>query len=136
MKEQLKAEAYVYKERTALMELTKGCEIKLKRDKWTKCFIAEEATPGVPAVVHLHGVPSVYLTELDGKNLKIIGHPINLQDWLAVLSKLGVSVTAYVLENGLTEVEIDYEARIYFNLTDGQPNSPADYKAFNEITSL
>jgi len=62
--------------------------------------------------------------------------PLNLQDWLAVLSKLGVSVTAYVLENGLTEVEIDYEARIYFNLTDGQPNSPADYKAFNEITSI
>ena len=67
---------------------------------------------------------------------EIIGHPIKLNDWLAVLGRLGVPVEAYVLENGLMEVEVNYEAKIYFNLTDGQPNSPEDYKTFNEITSV
>ena len=132
MTEQKKAEAYVRQERPALMELTKGCEIKLKRDKWTKCFIAEEATPGVPAVVHLYGAPSVYLIELDGKNLKIIGHPINLQDWLGVLGKkkkyrlnqdgeMWFPGDSYMIEN-----------RINFNMDTGQPATEADYKAFND----
>ena len=63
-------------------------------------------------------------------------HPINLQDWLAVLGEIGVPVEAYVLDNGLMEVEVNYEAKIYFNLTTGQPATEADYKAFNEIVSV
>jgi len=139
MTEQQTAEAYVYKERTALMELTKGCEIKLKRDKWTKCFIAEEATPGVPAVVHLHGAPSVYLTELDGKNLKIIGHRPQLQDWLAVLEKLDTNyhlsfegqIMEYNPEDGTLHL-----TGIWFDMDTGQPATEADYKAFNKIVSV
>ena len=127
MTEQKKAEAYVRQQRPALMELTKGCEIKLKRDKWTKCFIAEEATPGVPAVVHLYGAPSVYLIELDGKNLKIIGHPINLQDWLGVLPDHG-RFSDFYWEEGDDVV-------IQFNRTTGQPATQADFKAFNDIVS-
>jgi len=138
MTEQLKAEAYVREQRPALMELTRGCEIKLKRDKWTKCFIAEEATPGVPAVVHLHGAPSVYLTELDGKNLKIIGHPINLQDWLAVLGGIKSKRTFSIDEDGECFADIGYDRNYVckFNLTTGQPATESDYQAFNEIVSV
>ena len=138
MTEQLKAEAYVREQRPALMELTRGCEIKLKRDKWTKCFIAEEATPGVPAVVHLHGAPSVYLTELDGKNLKIIGHPINLQDWLAVLGGIKSKRTFSIDEDGECFADIGYDRNYVckFNLTTGQPATQADFKAFNDIVSV
>ena len=131
------AEAYVREHRPALMELTKGCEIKLKRDKWTKCFIAEEATPGVPAVVHLYGAPSVYLTELDGKNLKIIGHPINLQDWLAVLGELEEGDPFCVdCWGNLEDINRLGERLMHFNLTTGQPATEADYKAFNAIVNI
>ena len=57
----------------------------------------------------------------------------NLQDWLAVWEgkvrldhTIGDTITVY---DGKDNV-------IDFNLTTGQPNSPEDYKAFNDITSV
>jgi len=57
----------------------------------------------------------------------------SLQDWLAELP--------YVITEGITicagRMQIVCDTKlICFNLTTGQPNSPEDYKRFNEITSL
>ena len=136
MTEQLKAEAFVREARPALMELTFGCEVIV-------ASIAKD-NPGCEHDVVVddrkdeHGrIGMGYFGHVHPDDFQeIIGHPIKLNDWLAVLGRLGVPVEAYVLENGLMEVEVNYEAKIYFNLTDGQPNSPEDYKTFNEITSV
>jgi hypothetical protein len=146
MTEQIKAEAYVREQRPALMELTFGCEVEWNGSKegFTRVFMgySEEIDYGTK---YAHIVSTDYEYRKGKKwsscitkteMLKPIGHPIQLNDWLAVLGKIGVPVEAYVLEKGLMEVEVNYEAKIYFNLTTGQPNSESDYKAFNEITSI
>ena len=135
MTEQLKAEAYVREQRPALMELSFGCEVEATNNfnagenDYRDIKIGDKYICGGDTWVNLYEARQK-------ERYKIIGHPIQLQDWLAELGKLGVPVEAYVLENGLMEVEVNYEAKIYFNLTDGQPGSPEDYQSFNEITSV
>jgi len=143
MKQQLKAEAYVRSQRPALRKLTRGCVFTSKYNRNLKIEFTNKSTttgrmnPGK----HWNGI----LLNENGKGQKckfpvdtgeIIGHQPQLQDWLAVLGKIGVTVESYVLENGVMEVEVNYEAKIYFNLTTGQPNSPEDYQAFNDIVGV
>ena len=135
MTEQLKAEAYVRSQRPALMELSFGCDVIVAGIR--------EDNPGCENDVVVdsrkdeHGrIGLGYFGHVHPDGFKIIGHPILLSHWLAELGKLGVPVEAYVLENGLMEVEVNYEAKVYFNLTTGQPNSPDDYKNFNDITRV
>ena len=70
---------------------------------------------------------------------EIIGHPIQGFDWLAVLEE---HIEEIFVCDGVAKVQIGTErdeegvtfTRIFFSLETGQPNSPADYKAFNKIT--
>ena len=135
MTEQLKAEAYVRSQRPALMELSLGCEVTYKGSvgvpKINMCATVLRTTASGSIEIY-----TSYTQYKEKDELTIIGHRPQLQDWLAVLGKIGVPVEAYVLEKGLMEVEVNYEAKIYFNLTDGQPSSPEDYEAFNDIVGV
>ena len=66
--------------------------------------------------------------------------PINLQDWLAVLAKKNtrnVCVDLSQAEGGILYFEDEISHWSFkFNLTTGQPNSPEDYKAFNDIVGI
>jgi len=61
--------------------------------------------------------------------------PINLPDWLAVLEKTGDWDCRCKIEDGVMKLFAS-EPIISFNLTTGQPNSPEDYLAFNNITRV
>ena len=140
MTEQLKAEAYVREQRPALMELTFGCEVKpfnnLKR--FHKGYFV---TYDGKTLLH-------YENEKTGKSecsigdLTIIGHPIQLQDWLAVLNNMLYIVDGmgnlYLLKMMMNwEVpKIVGQPLLKFNLTTGQPATEADYKAFNDIVNV
>ena len=127
MKEQLKAEAFVREARPALMELSFGCEVEA-----TNNFNAGENDYRDIKIGDRYicgGDTWVNLWEARQKErYKIIGHPINLQDWLGVLPDHG-RFSDFYWEEGDDVV-------IQFNRTTGQPATEADYKAFNEITNI
>ena len=68
-------------------------------------------------------------------------HPINLQDWLAVLDNMLYIVDGmgnlYLLKMMMNwkVPKIVGEPLLKFNLTTGQPNSPQDYANFNQIVN-
>ena len=145
--EQEQAEAYVRKQRPALMELTRGCI--LSKQHYGKEVFGQllQKTKGnfenggdILGVVFWFNGRKTALKELVPA-YKIIGHPINLQDWLAVLDfdndGIGMDgkllfVDAKIQSNNL----IKFNKTVKFNLTTGQPATEADYKAFNEIISV
>ena len=136
MKEQLKAEAYVREQRPALMELTFGCEVIVAG--------IEKDNPGCEYDVVVddrkdeHGrIGMGYFGHVHPDDFQeIIGHPIKLNDWLAVFNdKLITFVVKASI--GLAELGVNEGNNIIsFNLTTGQPATEADYKAFNEIVSV
>ena len=128
MTEQLKAEAYVRSQRPALMELTFGCEVifnKIKRDVY--------ATRRKQKEVYIQRVMD--FTWVPIEKIEIIGHSINLQDWVAALGEKNIVLIDIVIGGDIAKASVG-ETYITFNLTTGQPNSPEDYKAFNDITSI
>ena len=140
MIEQLKAEAYVREQRPALMELTRGCI--LSKQHYGKEVFGQllQKTKGnfenggdILGVVFWFNGRKTALKELVPA-YKIIGHPINLQDWLAVLedAKPGNS---YVFQHGSLVYKPENKIVMDFNLTTGQPATEADYKAFNQIVN-
>ena len=137
MTEQLKAEAFVREARPALMELTFGCEVKdTHNQQYYK--VCNKSVNGDLFVSFGTLASSQY--RIAEERIIIIGHPIQLQDWLAVLRKTGlqVHISAHQVycrwEKPCHQIVI--EKAIIFNLTDGQPCSERDYKTFNEITSV
>jgi len=142
MTEQLKAEAYVREQRPALMELTRGCVFTSKYNRNLRIeFTSKSTTTGkMNPGKHWEGI----LLNKNGKGRKckfpvdtgeIIGHPINLQDWLAVLGLI-YSIDG---EGNVWQYPALTKRRlmdITFNLTTGQPATEADYKAFNKIVSV
>jgi len=71
-----------------------------------------------------------------GKEIELFCPEIKLNHWLMVLGNLGVPVESYVLDGGLFETEVNYEQKVYFNLTTGQPATEADYQSFNQIVGI
>ena len=141
MTEQLKAEAYVRKQRPALMELTFGCEVIVAG--------IEKDNPGCEHDVVVddrkdeHGrIGMGYFGHVHPDDFQeIIGHPIQLNDWLAVLDvQLDTCGKFYVIKRGERigedETEDEVVAIFNFNLTTGQPATQADFKAFNDIVSV
>jgi hypothetical protein len=64
---------------------------------------------------------------------EIIGHPINLQDWLGVLGEM-FAIDSYGNTLLFNTKNDNYGlAGLRFDLTTGQPATEADYLAFNEI---
>jgi len=137
MKEQLKAEAYVREQRPALMELTFGCRVKYGTSYTTvwQVLLAENSKePNHYNTVDVRGA-SNYLRDIQSS--EIIGHPIKLNDWLAVLGELEEGDPFCVdCWGNLEDINRLGERLMQFNLTTGQPATEADYKAFNDIVNV
>ena len=156
MTEQLKAEAYVRSQRPALMELTFGCEVdeiywyktethkKENQPDWMYSreggdygiVVKDLRSDFLPMWIDKGDQLEFQIQPDDIVSMKIIGHPINLQDWLAVFNdKLITFVVKASI--GLAELGVNEgNTIISFNLTTGQPATESDYQAFNEITSV
>ncbi len=143
------AEEYVRSKRPALMELSFGCEVeeiywyktethkKKKQPDWKYSreggdygtVVKDLRSDFLPMWIDKGDQLEFQIQPNDIVSMKIIGHPIQLQDWLGVL---GVDVAR-------TDIDILVVSRnkkhVYFSLTTGQPATEADYKAFNEIVS-
>jgi len=63
---------------------------------------------------------------------KIIGHPIQLQDWLAVLGS-DYNPHRRIVSFNCDTCSVD---GVEFNLTTGQPATEADYKTFNDLVGV
>lgn len=132
-----KAEEYVREKCPELMELSFGCEVEIdsmggsisgrfaivrdywKQEKWD--------------IALANKLYSIYTYDIE----KIIGHPIELQHWLRVLSSI---TPAPVIELWSVQVEVYVKDKpkenMLFNLTTGQPATAADYQAFCEIVGV
>jgi len=143
MTEQLKAEAYVRSQRPALMELTFGCDVIVAGIK--------EDNPGCEYDVVVdsrkdeHGrIGLGYFGHVHPDALTIIGHPILLNDWLAVLGHVFSDAMEFYPAQEETENEEAFDLRwrnlegvkIDFNLTTGQPATELDYKLFNDAVGI
>ena len=70
----------------------------------------------------------------------VLPEDLHLEHWLAVLRKTGlqVHISAHQVycrwEKPCHQTVIN--KTVVFNLNTGQPNSPEDYKRFNDITSV
>jgi len=141
MTEQLKAEKFVREAIPELMELTFGCRVKYGTSYTTvwQVLLAENSKePNHYNTVDVRGA-SNYLRDIQSS--EIIGHPIQLNDWLAVLDgQLDTCGKFYVIKRGERigedETEDEVVAIFNFNLTTGQPATQADFKAFNDIVSV
>jgi len=143
MTEQLKAEAFVREARPALMELTEGCVVRcgIEVNTFTITLgqqeVFEEPNEYTNKKYIANGGSNqwVRLSDKATTNIReIIGHPIALHHWLAVLP------TSYELSsNGFLKEEIDenvWDIIMQFNMDTGQPATQADFKAFNDIVSV
>jgi len=137
MTEQLKAEAWLRSQRPALLELSFGCAVTPINGKGSIAVVTKVyENDTFDAQIEVETGEAEGLVTLKAakiKNCTIIGHPIQLNDWLAVLEgkvrldyTIGDIITVY---DGKDNV-------IDFDLMTGQPNSPEDYKNFNDITSV
>jgi hypothetical protein len=136
MTQQQIAEAYVRKQRPHLMELTFGCRVKYGTSYTTvwQVLLAENSKEqNHYNTVDVRGA-SNYLRDIQSS--EIIGHPINLQDWLGVL---GEKYSKYIIDAYgdvyIQNTETGHDPTMSFNLTTGQPNSPQDYANFNQIVN-
>ena len=137
MTEQLKAEKFVREAIPELMELSFGCRVKYGTSYTTvwQVLLAENSKePNHYNTVDVRGA-SNYLRDIQSS--EIIGHPIQLNDWLAVLDgQLDTCGKFYVIKRGERIGEDEVVAIFNFNLTTGQPATQADFKAFNDIVSV
>ena len=136
MTEQLKAEAYAREQRPALMELSFGCRVKYGTSYTTvwQVLLAENSKePNHYNTVDVRGA-SNYLRDIQSS--EIIGHPIQLNDWLAVLVESNNHWDYKLVIRGDGVCFYKQEELLSFNLTTGQPATQADFKAFNDIVSV
>jgi hypothetical protein len=134
--EKEKAEATVREKLPELMELSFGCVVVHLSEE----FREPQNLCTVIGTDLMAGSGKLKLQEADGfvdytiiEELKIIGHPIQLQHWLRVL---GTHKTWLFLDIDTLVVfdDPEYDVQLMkFDLTTGQPDSEADYKAFNDI---
>jgi len=135
MTEQLKAEEFVRSQRPVLMELTFGCEV-IKSDMWQGTVVGE----AYEQVAYLN-TEKMQVFLAPAEQFTIIGHPIQLNDWLAILA-WGVKQKVWKEPNihfsGANSLRIGAGTpdSIIFNLTTGQPATEADYLAFNDIVGV
>lgn len=160
MNEQQKAEAYVREKLPELMELSFGCACSYEGRNCTYLGLDEYPAGHIGTVqvpMLMDGLRELFNPGLMPRNIKyehpwteadvrtafvkkgieIIGHPIQLQHWLRVLSEGG---REYSLED---DGELRFwdgfgfnDNPILFDLTTGQPATEADYKAFNDIVGV
>ena len=158
MTEQLKAEAHVREQRPALMELTFGCEVdeiywyktethkKENQPDWMYSreggdygiVVKDLRSDFLPMLIDKGDQLEFQIQPDDIVSMKIIGHPIQLQDWLAVLGGIKSKRTFSIDEDGECFADIGYDRNYVckFNLTTGQPATEADYRYFCDIIGL
>ena len=129
MTEQLKAEAYVREQRPALMELRIGTKVRLGQlteDIFDYAYFCMSVSDELGLLSNGEEYKLEWLEK------RVIGHPPNLQDWLAVLGEM-FAIDSYGNTLLFNTKNDNYGlAGLRFNLTTGQPATEADYKAFNE----
>jgi len=141
MTEQLNAEKFVREAIPELMELSFGCEViggAFSKPMIYKFYGVDTSKYGRGEDGH----HLVYKDRAGGsfqsdciRTSKIIGHPINLQDWLAVLD-IAKPGNSYYFQHGSLIYKPENKIVMDFSMETGQPSSPADYKAFNDIVSV
>lgn len=153
-----KAESFVRSKIPALMELTFGCEFEMRNSLWKRGLLCRVNDDGTYAPIGnseggTHEIKHLGECEDEGCRIhKIIGHPIQLQDWLRVLGEskgvYGVAVadTGDVLFDRVTSADVGREwvythsvasnLRIKFDMETGQPKDESAYQAFNEILGV
>ena len=135
MTEQLKAEAWVRSQRPALLELSFGCDVIVAGIR--------EDNPGCENDVVVdsrkdeHGrIGLGYFGYVHPDDFKTIGHPIQLNDWLAVLGHWywvdGIGDVWKTQGVGSNTLRLKWK----FNMETGQPFRKADYKYFNKIVGV
>ena len=103
MTEQLKAEAYVRSQRPALMELSFGCEVKdTHNQQYYK--VCNKSVNGDLFVSYGSLLSSQYRIAED--RIIIIGHPIRLNDWLAVLGEKHIVLIDIVTGGSTTKASV------------------------------
>jgi hypothetical protein len=144
MKEQQKAEAYVREKLPELMELSFGCDVEWQGTNYRNGNKYPVRKGKIVTWLSRYG-RKMYILRFIGdrdvtdpfreEELKIIGHPIQLQHWLRVLATVGTNIGGYV-EDGIWHINLDGTLGLMnFNLTTGQPATDLDFKAFNDIIS-
>jgi len=115
-----KAEAYVREQLPELMELNAGCKI------------INKVTDGVRILTNSPG-DEIFVRE----HYTIIGHTIQLSDWLRVLPSAREMNLLRDIETDTPVLDVWTENNgVQFNLTTGQPATEEDYQAFCEIVSV
>ena len=134
MTEKEKAEAYVREQRPALMELSEGCVVKVGEYTYALDSNWKIETREYAHVNEYRVITNSFneWTKIDEDNFTIIGHPIKLNDWLAVLGYTPKSI----IDRHDTMSISKYGRWVFFDLTTGQPRTEANYKAFNDIVSV
>jgi hypothetical protein len=155
MNEKEKAEAYVRTKLPELMELSFGCEIRLM-EKTRKSPLGVMQYTGWRGSIFAGGiVPKSWYVVVENENtkplgegfqkikivkeisLEIIGHPIQLQQWLQALDLNSTDEQTVVkVSANMMRVETWAYSKSFvllFNLATGQPATEADYQAFNQI---
>jgi len=115
--------------------LTEGCEVKdTHNQQYYK--VCNKSVNGDLFVSHGSLVSNQYRIAED--RIIIIGHPINLQNWLGVLEKLDtnyhLSFEGQIMEYNPKDGTLHLTG-IWFDMDTGQPATQADFKAFNDIVS-
>ena len=144
MTEKEKAEAYVREQRPALMELSEGCVVKVGEYTYALDSNWKIETREYAHVNEYRVITNSFneWTKIDEDNFTIIGHPIKLNDWLAVLRQSIEYSHHYhmYLDGGVAKLIAwkngTDEPLFTFNMETGQPATEADYQAFNEIVSV
>lgn len=133
MNEKQKAEAYVRSKLPELMELSFGCHV------YTGRFSAEQVVldnDGKELMVRstVNGLIQDYKFK-EMHNLKIIGHPIQLQHYLQILDEIAdKQKVIYRLIN--CRVLYFGKVIVKFHQKTGQPEDEEDWKAFNQIVGI
>jgi len=115
------------------MELSLGCEVTYRGSvgipKINMCATVLRTTASGSIEIY-----TSYTQYKEKDELTIIGHPIQLNDWLGVLG----DCFTINYEDGLLKyvAPMGKNYKMYFNLTTGQPATQADFKDFNEIVSV
>jgi hypothetical protein len=139
MEHQQKAEAYVREKLPELMELSFGCLLKDDTNTFTYLSPSDDGSDA-QLIMHSDGGVTEHIHGFD--LLENLGHPIQLQHWLRVITPQmqpitmdsnGIVTVWKAGEDGKTPV---YESQFTFDLTTGQPATEADFANFCKIVGI
>lgn len=139
-----KAEAYVRQQLPELRGWTRGCLVKFPKGNPMIVDLLKSRTDGKHDLYasSLRDGEPLEMTGLQTKDVEelvVIGHPIQLQHWLKVLT-----MHAEIVANDYPDWELHVKCHnehkptriVLFSLKNGQPLNDEDYKTFNDIVGI